>query len=198
MPSLAERLGFDPAKIRAEADASYKKACERNATAVLSGKVAPTITKRDKVPQRKTKTHYLDGEEQRMKQAQLARGHVHILQMLMRDESVRVIATLYGVTDMAIHKRKRMMLDLVRDRGLPVNGHVADEKRLVVEVDDDDAQTQPPAHDLKTGQLFLLGVNRAAPSSVANAVRLRKNANVGPRVAKKLKPHVQHLFYYVW
>lgn len=119
MPTLAERLGIDPASIRAEAEASYKAKCERDVAAALAGKVAPVKTARAKVRVRKTKTHYLDGEEQRRIKRQLREHHGVILSLLLQGIPVGAIATLYGVTDMAIYNRMGVLGGLLRRRAAP-------------------------------------------------------------------------------
>ena len=102
-PSILQRLGLDPATVRAAADASHKQACARQVTDILTGKAAPTKTARDRVRTRNTKTHYLDGEEQRRIKDRLARDHVQILGLVLKGTPITLIDTLYGVTDMAIY-----------------------------------------------------------------------------------------------
>jgi hypothetical protein len=119
MPTLAERLGLNPARIRAEAEASYKAKCARETAAVLTGKAAPLKSERAKVRVRKTKTHYLDGEEQRRIKRQLREHHTTILSLLLHGVPVSAIATLYGVTDMAIYNRAGVLGGLFRKRKLP-------------------------------------------------------------------------------
>ena len=184
MSTLHERLGLG--SINADAV---------RAMLVKSGvQVKPRLE--SYVPKRSTATKYLDGEEQREKKALLAASDGIIAGLFLREIPVRFIATIFGVTDMAIYKRLNAWR-LVGNRRLPVNGQVANEERLGVEVNDDDPQIQPAAYELQAGQLFLFGVNRLTPPTITKSIRFCKYAHIGPRVPLKLKTHRQELFDYV-
>ena len=175
MNPILARLGLSPDAIRRTA-----------------GVTAPPPPRRTLTPYRprKTATHYLDGEEQRAQKARLVQEHGRIMGMIVMGTPIREIAKLYGVTDMAIYKRAKPILHLVRHRQLEVNAEIAEHQRLVVEVNHDDAKVQPTPYDFKTGQLLLFRIDQAAPASISHAPRFRKDPDVSSRVAKKLKPHV--------
>ena len=55
----------------------------------------------------KSATHYLEGEEQREKKALMQANEAVIVGMLMLGMPVPLLAACFGVTDEAIHKRRR-------------------------------------------------------------------------------------------
>lgn len=179
MNPILARLGLSPEAIR--------RAVGVTAPPPPSRKLAP-------YKPRNTATRYLDGEEQREKKAKLVEEHGRIMAMIVRGVPINEIAKAYGVTNMAIYNRAKPVLHLVRNRHLEVNAQVAQQERLVVEVDHDDAQVQTPPHEFKTGQFLLFRIDQAAPASISHPPRFCKDPNIGPRVAKKLKPHAQYLF----
>lgn len=184
MSTLLERLGIDinPDAVRA---------------ALVRSGVAVKPRLASYVSRRKTATHYLDGEEQRVKKELLAQNEHVIVGRILRGVPINQIASDFGVTDMAIYKRAKKY-GLIGDRRLPVDGLVTKKKWLGIKIHDYHAEIQATPDELQTGQLFLFGVNGAAPTAIAKSLRLGKYPNVGKRVALKLKSHVQVFFDYVW
>lgn len=157
-PSLLERLGLGISREQVQAMA-WRQQVECRAA-------EPAPAPREYVAPRLTKTHYLEAEEQRAKKALMQANEAVIAGMLMQGIPVVFVALAFGVTDEAIHKRRRALRIpmppsplSVLDGGVPIYRHITKHEVLCVEIDDHQPKRKASAKKLDPRQLLFAWVN---------------------------------------